>query len=73
MCALAFLLHLMVHTQLSYRSLKNLLLLVWLLLLMGLEDSLVSCESESLLRSYESDRLLHLQNTVCSVCVWLEL
>jgi hypothetical protein len=40
MCAFAFLLHLMVHTQLPYRSLKNLLLLVWLLLLMGLDDSL---------------------------------
>ena len=33
------------------------------------EDSLVSCESEGLLRSYESDLLLHISERKCALCV----
>ena len=36
---------------------------------MSLEDSLVSCESEGLLRSYESDILLHISERKCALCV----
>ena len=36
---------------------------------MSLEDSLVSCESEVLLRSYESDLLLHISERKCALCV----